>query len=42
MVNHISGHSKLAKKEYKTWHNWVGKVIHWELYKRLKLDLTNK
>ena len=27
---------KLAQKEYKTGHNWVGKVIHWELRKRLK------
>ena len=28
-VNHIiSGRSKLAQKEYKTRHEWVGKVIH--------------
>ena len=27
--------------EYKTRHDWVGKVIHWELYKKLKFDHTN-
>ena len=27
--NHISECSKLAQKEYKTRHDWVGKVIHW-------------
>ena len=31
-INHIiSECSKLAQNEYKTRHNWVGKVIHWEL-----------
>ena len=25
-----------------TRHNWVGKVIHWELSKRLKFNLTTK
>ena len=31
-INHIiSECSKLAQKEYKTRHNWVCKVIHWEL-----------
>ena len=27
-VNHISECNKLAQKEYKTRHDWVGKVIH--------------
>ena len=27
-----------STKEYNTRHNWVEKVIHWELYKRLKFD----
>ena len=28
-VNHIiSEYRKLTQKEYKTWHDWVGKVIH--------------
>ena len=42
-INHIiSEHSKLAQKEYKTRHNWVGKVIYWEMFKKFKFDLTNK
>ena len=41
--NHIiSECSKLAKKEYKTRHDWVGKVIHWEMCKKFKFDHTNK
>ena len=36
-INHmINEFSKLAQKEYKTRHGWIGKVIHWELYKKLK------
>ena len=36
-INHIiSECSKLSQKEYKTRHDWVGKVIHWELCKMLK------
>ena len=36
-INHIiSECSKLAQKEYKSWHDWVGKVIHWELCKKFK------
>ena len=32
IINHIiSECGKLAKKEYKTKHNWVGKMIHLEL-----------
>ena len=43
MINHlISESSKWAQKEYKTWHDWVGKVIHWELCKKLKFDHMNK
>ena len=42
-INHIiSECSKLAPKEYKTRHDWVGKVIHWEICKKLKFDHTNK
>ena len=30
-INHIiSECSKLAQKEYKTRHDWVGRVIHWD------------
>ena len=42
-INHIlSECSKLAQKEYKTRHNWVGKVIHWEMCKKFKFDHMNK
>ena len=42
-INHIiSECSKLAKKEYKTRHDWVGKVIHWEMCKKFKFDNMNK
>ena len=42
-INHIiSECSKLAQKEYKTRHDWVGKLIHWELYKKFKFDHLNK
>ena len=42
-INHIlSECSKWAQKEYKTRHDWVGKVIHWELCKKLKFDHANK
>ena len=34
--------SKLAQGEYKATHDWVGKVIHWEMCKKLKFDHTNK
>ena len=42
-VNHIiSECRKLAQKEYKTGHNWVMKVIHWELCKKLKFHHSTK
>ena len=31
-----------SKKEYKTRHDWVGKVIHRELCEKLKFDHKNK
>ena len=34
--------SKLVQNEYKTKHDWVGKVIHWESRKRIKFDLADK
>ena len=34
--------SKLAQKEYKTRHDWVGMVIHRKLCNKLMLDPTNK
>ena len=42
-INHIiSECSQLAKMEYKTRHDWAGKVIHWEVCKKFKFDHTNK
>ena len=42
-INHIiSEYNKLAQKEYKSRHDWVGKVIHWEMCKKFKFDHTNK
>ena len=42
-INHIiSECSKLAQREYKARHDWVGKVIHWEISKKFKFDHTNK
>ena len=38
----INESNELAQKDYKTRHDWVGKVIHWELCKKLKFDHTNK
>ena len=36
MINHIeSEYNKLAHKVYKTKHGRMGKVIYWELCKRL-------
>ena len=42
-INHIiSECSKLAQREYKARHDWVGNVIHWEMCKKFKFDHTNK
>ena len=42
-INHIIGEcSKLAQRGYKARHDWVGKVILWEMCKKFKFDHTNK
>ena len=42
-INHrIIKCSKLAQKDYNTCHDGVGKVIQWELRKKLKYDHTIK
>ena len=41
-INYINECSKLAQREYKARHDWVGKVIHWEMCKKSKFDHTNK
>ena len=38
----ISECTKLAQKECKTRHDWVVKMIHWELCKKFKFDHTKK
>ena len=42
IIHIISKCSKLAQKEYKTRHNRVGQVIHWEMCKEFKFDHMNK
>ena len=43
MINYIKSEcSKFVQREYKTRHDWVGNVIHWELCKKFKFDHTNK
>ena len=40
-INHIiSECSKLAQKEYKARHDWLVKMIHWEMCKKFKFDHT--
>ena len=43
MMNSITiKYRKLLQKEYKTRHDWVEKVIYWELWKKFKFDYTKK
>ena len=43
MVNHIiSECSKLAQKEYKRRHDWVGKRIHWEACRKNWIEVKTK
>ena len=41
-INHIISEYRKLAQEYKTSHDCVGKVIHWEMCKKLKFDHTNK
>ena len=42
-INHIIRECrKLAQKEYKATHEWVGKLIHLEMCKKFKFDHANK
>ena len=42
-INHIlSECSKMAQKEYKRRHDWVGKKVHWEVSKRCGFDVAKK
>ena len=43
MINRIiSNCCKFARKQYKARHDWVGKVIHWEMCRKFQFDHTNK
>ena len=43
MINHVINKCcRLVQKEYKTRHDWVGKVIHWELCKKIKFNHMDK
>ena len=41
-INHIVSECSKLAQEYKARHDWVGKVIHWEMCKKFKYDYTNK
>ena len=42
-VNHITYEcSKFAQKGYKTIHDWVAKVIDWEMFKKLRFVHKSK
>ena len=42
-INHIKSEcSKLAQKEFKARHDWVGNGIHWEMCGKFQFDHTNK
>ena len=42
MINHIISECSKLAQEYKTRHDWVGKVIHWKISKKFKFDHRNK
>ena len=40
--NIISKWNEIVQKEYNTRHQWVGKMIEWELCQKFKFDNINK
>ena len=42
IAHYISEYSKVTHKKYKSRHDWMGKMIHWELRKRLEFDVAFK
>ena len=39
-INHLlSECSKMAKKEYKRRHDWMGKRIHWDVFKKNRIQV---
>ena len=41
-INHIISECSKLAQEYKAKHDWVGKVILWEMCKKFKFDHTNQ
>ena len=42
-IDHIvSDCSKLAQKEYKRWHDNLGKIVHWKLARKCKFEAGDK
>ena len=33
---------QISTGEYKSKHDWVGKVVHWEMFRKFQFDHTNK
>ena len=42
MINHIISECSKLPQKYKTRHDWMGKVSHWEMSKKFKFDHTEK
>ena len=40
--NNNNNNNNNTQREYKARHDWVGKVIHWEMCKKFKFDHTKK
>ena len=42
-INHVlSECNKMAQKEYKRRHDWIGKKIHWEVCRKYGLDTKDR
>ena len=42
-INHLlSECSKMAQKEYKRRHGWIGRKIHWEVCRKYGLDTKDR
>ena len=42
-INHLTNEcAKMAQKEYKRWHDLVGKKIHWEVCRKFGIEVSKK
>ena len=42
-INHlVSECSKMAQKEYKNRHDWVGRRIHWDICRKFVVNVSKK